>query len=555
MKKIIFALLLFSSRFLTAEYFYFEKNIKIQNKNINEKALNLIGFNPEMPDSNFKDGVKSKDLKESGQKEGTGSSGQSENGKPEKEKREKGSIKTKNELPIFTNSKLKKDGEENPDGKAEDSKSEAESEKSAFEQKKEIIEYGLQEEIIELIKTLKEEKDERFNEILVLVFKNTKSPEVRSAIFDFFAHIKNTVLKETAEKIIKDNYEYKDSEVRSAISYLSENGIKESAAVLREIIKDENSSLLETAIAAAGKLGGAEDAVFLAEYYKNAAFEDEKKALIVRQNIMKAMEELSCEECRAFLLEIAEDENENSIVRASAAAAIGKLGDEEAFKVLAKLYEDSDPILRTAAVKGVSSFQNEAAAELLLQGCKDPYYKVRLQAIQSARESKNPKAIPFVLYRAKKDPENAVRFAAAEALSEFGNEESDLWLLETFNSEKSGMSLRVKIAESLLKNKFELIYPDFKKTVLETLTDEKNKTLRYELGKALAKIENTQTAEIAKAFLLHKDVLTKSIGLDMFKKNRYAELISLVREISGDSKNGALQKRAKTLLEEAAPEA
>lgn len=423
-------------------------------------------------------------------------------------------------------------------------------EKTDFEEKKEIIEYGLLEDILNLIKTLKEDKDLRFGGLLSLMFESSKSPEIRSAIFEFFSYIKDPSLKAAAEKVISENHEYKDTEVRAAILYLRENDLKESAACLREIIKDENSPFVETAVAALGKLGNADDALFLAEYYKTVSFDEEKKALIVRQNIMKAMEELDCSECWDFLLETAEDENENSIIRASAAAAIGKTGNEDALKVLTKLYEDSDPVLRAAAIKGISSFRNEEADALILQACKDPYYKVRLQAVQSAHESKNAKAVPFILYRAKTDPENTVRFAAIEALSELGNEESDMWLLETFNDEKKGISLRVKIAESLLKSKFDFIYSDFKKVIFETLKGEKHKILRYELGKAAAKIENPQTAEIAREFMRHKDVFTKSIGLDMFKKNRYAELFSLVKEISGDAANGALKRRAEILLEE-----
>ncbi|WP_269140245.1 hypothetical protein [Treponema vincentii] len=44
-------------------------------------------------------------------------------------------------------------------------------------------------------------------------------------------------------------------------------------------------------------------------------------------------------------------------------------------------------------------------------------------------------------------------------------------------------------------------------------------------------------------------MLTKSIGLDMFKTNASADARALVEAIAQDEKQGALQRRARRLLE------
>ena len=93
-----------------------------------------------------------------------------------------------------------------------------------------------------------------------------------------------------------------------------------------------------------------------------------------------------------------------------------------------------------------------------------------------------------------------------------------------------------------------MIAGDLDTVVLATVTDKKKMKLRYEFGKEIAKAENSATAEICKAFLQSDDALTKSIGLDMFRTNQYADARSLVEAIAQDEKQGALQRRAQRLL-------
>ncbi len=422
---------------------------------------------------------------------------------------------------------------------------------SEFEEKRSIILYGLGEDILNLITTLQKDDDERFDADLQKIFAETKVPSVRSALFAYFAKKKNECLKTEALMLLENRYDYPKEIVRAAIGYIRDLQIYDGVRYLREILKDGDEDYTDISITAIGKLGKAEDAVFLTELFESEASEDEKKALIVKQNIMFALEELHCAETWEFLKTTAEDAEENAYIRAAAAAALGKIGDEKAVTILSSLFEDKDPVLRTAAVKGLAGFKTEEAQAVLLEAFRDGYYKVRLQAVQSAKEGKNTGAIPYVLYRAKKDPEQAVRTAAAEALSEFADTEADEWAVEAFKDEKTGIAFRLKIAEFYLKNNFDAIYSDVEKETLSSLADKRKNKFAAELGKVISKIENGATAPIAEAFMNHKDASFKSIGLDMFKRNKYASLIQLVSAIASDEKNGALSRRAKDLLQQA----
>ncbi|UTC76885.1 HEAT repeat domain-containing protein [Treponema sp. OMZ 799] len=435
------------------------------------------------------------------------------------------------------------------ENKAAETDEKKKKEVSEFEEKRDTILYGIGDDILELIKRLKADEDDRFDADLQKIFAETKIPAIRDALFAYFAEKKNDCLKADALMVLENKDDNPQETVRSAISYIRELAIYEGIDSLRKILKDEESEYRDLCISAIGKIGKPEDAVFLTELFDSEASDDEKKSLIIKQNIMFALEELHTPEIRDFLIRVAEDTDENAIIRGTAVSALGKIGDERAIPILSEIFEDKDPILRTAAIKGIAGFKDAKAKNIMIQAFKDSYYKVRLQAIQSAKEEKAEDAVPFILYRAKKDPENTVRLAAIEALSHFNNAEANEWLVDSFNEEKTGLSLRLKIAESLLKNNFDIIYEDVKTAALKAISEKRKNKFSAELGKVISTVENKGTAPIAEAYLNHKDPIFKSIGLDMFKRNRYAELIPLVSLIAEDEKNGALSRRAKDLLQ------
>ena len=121
--------------------------------------------------------------------------------------------------------------------------------------------------------------------------------------------------------------------------------------------------------------------------------------------------------------------------------------------------------------------------------------------------------------------------------------------MEAFADTKKGEKLRVAILRAVLQEKSSLLNDDLERVIVPTVTDSKQKQLRYSFGKEIAKYESAATSGICKAFLQSDDVMTKSIGMDMFKMNPAAEVRPLVEAIAQDEKQGALQRRAQRLLE------
>ena len=421
-----------------------------------------------------------------------------------------------------------------------------------IEKARQALQYGLESEILEVVNKVDKQDFETLQGDFNRLFTETKSPAVREGLFGLYQKYEDAQLTESAVAILEDYEAQQRTLVKAALSYLTAVKPELTPALneaLQNMLTQDTAEYGAETVSVLGEIGGGEEAAFLASYFDSLTIDDAKQELILKQTIMAALEKLHSENTRDFLLERAEDENENIYVRSSAIAGLAQMGNPDVIPLLVKFFEQPEPLLREAAIRGAAAFDTAETRNLTLQGFKDSYYKVRLEALKTAQKTKMQEAAPYILYRAKYDPTDAVRFAAVEALAVLNTDEGNAWLSETFRDSKKSEKLRVTILSTALKHNPAALAADLDTVVLATVTDSKQKKLRYEFGKEIAKVENTVTGEICKAFLQSDDVLTKSIGLDMFKTNAPADARALVETIAQDDKQGALQRRAQRLLE------
>ena len=140
------------------------------------------------------------------------------------------------------------------------------SEQTVDEQRTDLIRYGLEPEVVELIATLGQEKDTSHDAELAELFNKTKSTEIRESIIKLFTTEKNIAIKDYALEILNDPYETKNATVQAIFSYITALKITEALPAIRAILKNENLDYRDTAIAALGELGDAEDAIYLMDY-------------------------------------------------------------------------------------------------------------------------------------------------------------------------------------------------------------------------------------------------------------------------------------------------
>ena len=415
--------------------------------------------------------------------------------------------------------------------------------KSETEKRLETLEFGLDSEVTALVKELlAEEENSDFTESLAELFEITKNTSLKNVLIDYFTKFENPAIKDYALYILEDPYDEKSAIVSALIKYVATLKFTEAGESIVAIIENDEKKYFNDAVTALGLIGGPEEAQYLVDYLENDVTTGEK------QSIIKAIAAIKAIETYDMLVELVEDDDENTYVRMYAAEAIGAMKPEESTKILIELFSSTDPNLREYAVKGLTNNPSKDAEKLILNALKDDYYKVRVQAIASIKEMKLSEAGASLLYRSKNDAETVVKNACYDALAYLDYNKGVDYMVELLGDDKVNDSVKTQVAKAFLEHDNSPGVNAVIDLALKVVKDDKKKTLRYALGKEFAKYENSKFDKVCEAYLASEDVSTKGTGLDIYKTNKFLSLRQTVSQMAEEDKSTIIKSKAKSVL-------
>ncbi len=413
----------------------------------------------------------------------------------------------------------------------------------------ETLRYGTENEIIELIKSLKNEKNDSMDDELIDLMNSTKNGTILTEVFTFFGDRKKNGLEPRALEALKNRDDEANQAVLAAINYLGYVKAPGAADSLMDVLNSNEQRFMGAAFRALGKCGGADPADapnvadYLIQYYENHETSDEN-----RREIITSLGELGSPESVDFLITIAGNTDERVTRRMAAVTSLSKIGDPRGLKTIITCVSSADPNLRSTAVGALGPFSGDDVDKAIIEAFRDSFYKTRIAAAQAANERKLVAAIPFLKFRAEKDEVPSVKDEAIKALGNIGTDECFTILSDLFFERKNADRVRLVAGEMLINHKANT-YTD--KFIVE-LEDAKtrNQTALYNgLCRIIAAAETTKVADLASKFLDSGGVVERSYAMDMIVKNNLKSLADKVQPFTDEKKYGGLSRKARTTLE------
>ena len=409
---------------------------------------------------------------------------------------------------------------------------------------KNTIKYGLPSEINELLDDLLKNEDPRFTNEIYDLFQVSKNPQIKEKVLRYFTKLEDPCLEDYAVEILIDPYDTKNEIVKAVFQYVSKVKTVEAIEPVVELIKSENEDYFNDAISTIGEIGSEKEAVFLVEFLDRDDLSDAQ-----RQTLMRTCGKMHAIETWDKIVEILENEDENTFVRSYAAEAIGLMKKEESVPILVEHFASTDPNLRQYVIKGLINFPDIVEAKAtLLQGIRDEHWKVRQESIRAVKELKLQEAVPYLTYRVEKESEKVIQNESYSAIAALNSSEGNEFLINQITNKKVSDAKKQKVVEVLLKEGFagEKEILELAKEVVE---DDRRKSLRYAIGKELAKNPKDSYQEICLMYLNSKDSTTQNLGLDMYKNKKFAAAEPKMQEIAKDKKaNSTVKARIRKML-------
>ncbi|WP_445436188.1 HEAT repeat domain-containing protein [Candidatus Borreliella tachyglossi] len=283
------------------------------------------------------------------------------------------------------------------------------------------ISYGLDVQVIEIVKRLKKSGDGEYNALLEKRLQKTFNVELKREILDLFLSLKYVGGVNVANYIL-DNYEikrYPNNLINTAILYLKELGRRDFLQkTLIDILENKEGNIVATAAYYLGELSSIQYAKNMMDIYDKYSGNDG-----VKSAILIALGKSNAIEYENKIYEISLDNYENPTIKAAAIRALSYLVPEK-ITANADLYlqdNNNNSNIKIALIEALSRDVSLHSKEILQDFLRDSDDNIRVKAINAIQGHGDTISKEVLIYKIKSDPSLKVREVSGKALIDMGS--------------------------------------------------------------------------------------------------------------------------------------
>jgi hypothetical protein len=413
---------------------------------------------------------------------------------------------------------------------------------SAADKRRNTILYGIDTEILDLLKSLTSEKETAYNDELLKLLTASKSDKLRSSILDFFASLEWAQAESAALRIVENRDEQDAALVSSALGFLASIKSKEALAFVPKMLEENNKAYTKGLIRLMGRAGGETEESILLEWFDGDSTTQELK-----EEAIKALGEIGSSKAAERLERLVKDGEAGKAARMYACTALGKIKNAASVSALIQAANGADPNVRAAALEALENFDTADARSAIVQGLRDSFVQARIAASKAAGKLKIAEAEPFLRYKATSDPEKAVKTEACRALALLGGD-SFSFLRERVEDKKTETSIRV-LCFGLLARYDASRSLKLLEDVLRAEQTQKERSFFTALVREIANADDApDIGPLAEILLGDKDFNIRIGAVEWIRKNKATDMKDELAKIAESDPSEPLRKRAADAL-------
>jgi HEAT repeat protein len=413
---------------------------------------------------------------------------------------------------------------------------------AAEAKRRDTIRYGIDSEIMELLKSLGSEKDGRYDDDLLALLKASRGAKLRAAVIDFLASMQWKGAEAVALSLVDSRDEEDSSLVVSALSYLAAIKSKDALALVPKMLEENDAKYMTGLVRLMGSSGGeAEEQALL------AWFDGDSTTQALKEEAIKALGDIGSAKAAERLETLVKDASGGKSARMYACAALAKIKSPGSVPALIAAANDADPNVRASAIEALASFGGAEARAAIVEGLRDSYVKSRIAACKAVGELRIVEAEPNLRYKAASDPEKAVKTEACKSLALLGGSSFE-FLRERVEDKKADSAIRVLCFGLLARYDASGSLPLLEKR-LRAEQAEKDRGFYTALVREIANADKApEVGSLAAILLADKDFNMRIGGIEWIKKNKAAGMRSELERLAKDDPSEPIRKRAADAL-------
>jgi HEAT repeat protein len=428
-------------------------------------------------------------------------------------------------------------------GVAKDAAVKEQSQEEKDASRRDTLSYGIDSEVIDLLKTLSSEKEKKFNAQILELYRESRNVKIRKAVLAFFADLEARDAEKDALALIENRDKEDPGLVQSGLQYLAQIKSKDALSFAPAIIKDDDRKLLPYLLSLLGRAGGPEEEDILLKWLESDAPTED-----LRQSAIRALGDIGSAKAADKLMKMAEDSGQGKATRMYACEALGKIKDERAVRSLAIAADCDDPNVRASALGALAEFKGRDAQDALVGGLRDSAALVRVAALKACGRAKLASSLPAILYKASNDPEKSVKTEAFKALGEIGSKEAFDFFRKYYDEKKNDSGLRVLAFGLLLRKDGSSVGWLAERFAAEQ--KEKDRSFFGSLARELSASQDAaNAAPLARLLLADSDYLMRLGALEWARKTKAQDFRADLEQAAEKDPSDYVRKKAKEVLD------
>ncbi len=417
---------------------------------------------------------------------------------------------------------------------------------SVLEERKQVFKYGTEGEILELMKTLQDQKDRSMMEPVLTLLDGKISRKLTRTIFEFLRTLEWADPKgeEYAVKLLKAQEDLDQETILSLLQYLSLPALQPQVEVVLPLLKDSRRRIVTATVRYLGKKGNEGVIPQLIDLFKGQEADED-----LRTAVLTALGELKANGAVEFLRSILDNPDERLVYRRFACDALGKIGALEAYPSIKKALEESDNLLRAYAVSAIGAYKEPEVEEILLKALRDDFARVRVFAAEQLGNRKSSAAVEMLIYRIRRDSDKQVRLSSLKALVDIGSEKSFSFLQDLLLDDKASLELRIETIRLFLQNPTEGGMKALR-TLIEREWTKENSRLLDEACKQLSLQTASGNEDLYQKMLSHKSFIIRIYGIRGIGRNNIRTATDQLRQLVKEGASPQEKKEARLVLDQ-----
>jgi HEAT repeat protein len=275
---------------------------------------------------------------------------------------------------------------------------------------KETFKYGTAEQKMDIISTIRRQKIEKGEKLILDNIKDEKSMKIRQNMISALVEFSNrAAIPHIMPMTTQSN---KDEDKIFALSKIKELKHKGANKEVAAMLDSENTMLVESALRTLGALEAKEVVDQLIQRL------EEEKSDRLKTQIILTLANIKSEKSFETMLSIFTNDEEGEFNRAYAATGIGYIKKPASYKILIDSYEEANPNIKMRILDALGNQGNTKAIPLIKESLKDNEENVRYYGILALGKLKATSATQILKFKKKHDPSAKVRKEATKVLEQ-----------------------------------------------------------------------------------------------------------------------------------------